>query len=63
MKRVFTIFELSKNEQRVVLIVMFVLIAIAFTRYENRVHQRPVQPSTAIEVKPSPSPVGNENER
>jgi hypothetical protein len=62
MKRVFTIFELSKNEQRVVLIVTFVLIAIAFVRYENRAHQRPVQPGTAIEEKPSPSPVENEDE-
>jgi len=62
MKRLFRIFELSKNEQRVVLIVMFVLIAIAFVRYENRVHRRPIQPSTAIEVKPSPSPVENEDE-
>ena len=30
MKRPFRIFELSKNEQRVVLIVMFVLLALAF---------------------------------
>ena len=37
MKRFLRIFELSKNEQRVVLIVMFVLIAIAFVGYERRI--------------------------
>ncbi len=31
MKRLFRIFELSKNEQRVVLIVMFVLVTVAFS--------------------------------
>ena len=36
MKRPFRIFELSKNEQRVVLIVMFVLLALAFIGYERR---------------------------
>jgi hypothetical protein len=38
MKRLFRIFELSKNEQRVVLIVMFALIVFAFVGYERRVH-------------------------
>jgi hypothetical protein len=60
MKRFFRIFELSKNEQRVVLIVMFVLIAIAFVGYERRAHHPSVQPSAALEAKPSPSPVGND---
>ena len=35
MKRLFRIIEISKNEQRVVLIAMFVLIAIAFVEYER----------------------------
>ena len=38
MKRLLRIFELSKNEQRVVLIVMLILITIAFVAYERRVH-------------------------
>jgi hypothetical protein len=56
MKRLFRIFELSKNEQRVVLIVMFILITIAFVGYERRVH-RPVQPVSATELKPTPTAV------
>ena len=55
MKRLFRIFELSKNEQRVVLIAMFVLITIAFVGYERRVHHRQVQPNPATEVKASPT--------
>ena len=62
MKRQFRIFELSKNEQRVVLIVMLILIAIAFVGYERRVH-RPLQQGLATEAQPSPSPVGTEDER
>jgi hypothetical protein len=53
MKRLFRIFELSKNEQRVVLIVIFVLIAIAFVTYERRVHSPPVQHTSSTEAKPS----------
>jgi hypothetical protein len=56
MKRLFRIFELSKNEQRVVLIVMLFLIAIAFLRYERRVHRPQIHPTSASEAKPSPSP-------
>ena len=47
MKRFLRIFELSKNEQRVVLIVMFALLAIAFIGYERRVHRSPVQPAVS----------------
>jgi hypothetical protein len=50
MKRLLRIFELSKNERRVVLVVMLVLIAIAFVGYECRVHHRPVQPAPATET-------------
>jgi hypothetical protein len=56
MKRLFRIFELSKNEQRVVLIIMLVLITIAFVGYERRFHYAPVQPITATAPSPSPSP-------
>jgi hypothetical protein len=57
MKRLFGIFELSKNEQRVVLIVMFALITIALVGYERRVHHRHVQSTSAVGVTPSPSPI------
>ena len=56
MKRLLRIFELSKNEQRVVLILMLVLFTIAFIGYERRVHRSPVQ-ATTVEAKQSPSPV------
>jgi hypothetical protein len=63
MKRLLRIFELSKNEQRIVLIVMLVLVAIASVRYERRVHQSPVQPTSAVEAKPSPSPAKSNDEQ
>jgi hypothetical protein len=56
MKRLLRIFELSKNEQRVVLIVMFVLITIAFISYEHRVHRPSVQSTAALQATPSASP-------
>ncbi len=62
MKRLFRIFELSKNEQRVVLIVMFVLLAVAFVGYQRRVHQRPVHLTSAT-LKPSPSPVETDHDQ
>jgi hypothetical protein len=63
MKRPFQIFELSQNEQRVVLIVMFVLLAVAFIGYESRVGHFPVQRTPTAEVKSSPSPVEIYDER
>jgi hypothetical protein len=57
MKRLFRIFELSKNEQRVVLIVVFALLAITLIGYERRVHRPPVQLTSVVEPKPSPAPV------
>jgi hypothetical protein len=57
MKGLFRIFDLSKNEQRVVLIVMFVLIAMALVMYERRIRHAPVQPTSTREAKSSPSPV------
>jgi hypothetical protein len=52
-KRFFKIFELSKNEQRVVLIIMLVLLTIAFVAYERRIHPR-LQQITAMDPTPSP---------
>ena len=63
MKSLLRIFDLTKNEQRVVLIIMLVLIAIAFIGYERRVHHPPAQPPSAVETKPSPSPVETANEQ
>ena len=63
MKGLFRIFELSKNEQRVVLIVILVLIAVAFVRYERRVHRPHVQPKFTPEQQSSPSPLETKNER
>jgi hypothetical protein len=40
MKRLLRIFDLSKNEQRVVLIVMFALITVAFIGPRFSGHQR-----------------------
>jgi hypothetical protein len=57
MKRLLGIFELSKNEQRVVLIVILILVTIAFVEYERRVHRSPLEPTSAIEPKPSPTAV------
>ncbi len=63
MKRLLRIFELTKNEQRVVLLVMLALIAIAFVGYERRVHHRPIQLTSSTEAKPSPTPAEIENEQ
>ncbi len=63
MKRFFRIFELTKNEQRVVLIMMFVLLVAAFIGYERRVHRHPVQLTSATEPKASPSPLQTRDER
>ena len=63
MKRFLRIFELSKNEQRVVLIVMLLLLAFAFIRYERRVHRAPIAPASAMESKLSPTPAKIEDER
>jgi phage baseplate assembly protein W len=47
MKRLLRIFDLSKNEQRVVLIVILALIAGALVRYERRIHLRPAEAAAA----------------
>ena len=56
MKRLFRIFELSKNEQRVVLIVMLILLAVAFIGYEHRIQRRPVALTSAGQPTASPTP-------
>jgi hypothetical protein len=61
MKHLPRIFDLSKSEQRVVLIIMFILITTAFVEYQRRVH-RPIRPTSATEAQPSPSPVQTEDE-
>ena len=64
MKRLLRIFDLSKSEQRVVLVVILALVAFALVRYERRVHHRPpVQLTSTIEPKPSPTPVETRDER
>lgn len=63
MKRLLRIFELSKNEQRVVLIAMLALIAIAFVGYERRVYRSPVQPTSVVGAKPSSTPAEIKDER
>ena len=63
MKGLFRIFDLSKNEQRVVLIVLFLLLAFAFIGYERRVNRSPVQQTPAMKLKPSPTALETENNR
>ena len=63
MKRLLRIFELTRNEQRVVLIVMLILIAIAFLGYKRRIHRFPAQPVSATELKQAPSRAKIENEQ
>jgi hypothetical protein len=57
MKRLFKIFELSKNEQPVILIVMLVLVVIAFVGYQWRVHRSHPHAPGLIDAKASPTPV------
>jgi len=54
MKRFLRIFELSRNEQRVVLIVILILITIAFVGYERRIHHS--RPNAPSETQVSGSP-------
>jgi ABC-type Fe3+ transport system permease subunit len=63
MKRLLRIFELTKNEQRVVLIVMLILVTIAFIGYQRRLRRSPVQLTSTTKAQASPSPVQTEDER
>jgi hypothetical protein len=60
MKCLMRIFDLSKSEQRVVLIVMLILITVAFIGYQHRVHHRPVQVTSGTEPNPSSTPTEND---
>jgi hypothetical protein len=63
MKRLFRIFELSKSEQRVVLIVTLILVTIAFAGYVRRVNRFHVGAATASEMKTSPPPGPTQDEQ
>jgi len=63
MKRLFRIFGLTKNEQRVVLMIVLALLAVAFISYERRVHRHPIERTFAVELKASPTPAQTEDER
>ncbi len=62
MKGRLRIFDLSKSEQRVVLIVILALIVGAFVQYEHRVHRVHVRTPAVPEAKTSPSPAQTESE-
>jgi len=55
MKRLLRIIELSANEQRVVLIIIFILITISFVAYERRVRHSPDESALSTQPKPSPT--------
>jgi hypothetical protein len=57
MKRLFGIFELTKNEQRVVLIMILVLVTIAFAAYERRLRHSTMQAAPEMQAKRSPTPL------
>ena len=63
MKRLFRMFELSKNEQRVVLIVTFALVSISFIGYERHAHRPARQPTSVREPQASPTPVETEDDQ
>jgi hypothetical protein len=63
MKGLFRIFELTKNEQRVVLIIMLVLITIAFVAYERRVRDSGMQPGRELQAKWSPTPAFGDDDQ
>ena len=63
MKRLLRIFELTKNEQRVILIVILALVAFAFIRYEARVHRFRVQAKSVAQLNASPTPGASDDGR
>ena len=63
MNRLFRIFILSKTEQLVVGLIVLVLIVGALLGYQRRTHQLPVQPTTATQLKASPSHAEAEEEQ
>jgi hypothetical protein len=63
MKRLLRIFDLTKNEQRVVLIVMLILVAVAFIGYQRRVHRVHIPAPAVPQAKTSPNPMQTEAEQ
>jgi hypothetical protein len=61
MKPLLRIFDLSKSEQRVVLIVILALVAAAFAAYEHRTRRVSAQPVALGTPQPSPNPMKNED--
>jgi hypothetical protein len=57
MKRLLKILELSKNEQRIVLIAMLLLIIIAVVAYERRVHHFATELAPSTQTRPYPTAV------
>jgi hypothetical protein len=62
MKRFLRIFELSANEQRVVLLLILILITIAFVAYQRRTPHSQVNSALSREPKSSPT-VGTVDEQ
>jgi hypothetical protein len=56
MKHLTEIFTLSKSEQRVIVIVVLALIAVALVRHQRSAQQLPLRPKTVATVTPSPNP-------
>jgi hypothetical protein len=63
MKRRTAIFVLSKSEQRAVVLIVLALIVGALVSYQRRVHQFPIHPATATELKASPTPAELKDEQ
>jgi len=56
MKGLLRVFELAKNEQRVVLVAMLVLLALAFLGYERRIHHSVLRAASRAQTQTSPTP-------
>ena len=55
MKHLFRIFELSKNEQRVALIIVLILITIGFVAFERRTAHPHGDSASSAQPKPAPT--------
>ncbi|MBX6326869.1 MAG: hypothetical protein IRY93_12635 [Chthoniobacterales bacterium] len=56
MKGLLRVFELAKNEQRVVLAVMLLLVALAFLGYERRTDRSALRATSRAQAQTSPTP-------
>jgi hypothetical protein len=60
MKSAFGMFVLTKREQRVVVVIVFALIAIALAKHYRETETiTPAQPTTSSEVSATPANVGD----